>query len=416
MLGLILSLIIIVFLGGLRRVSSLCLILLILGLSPWRKVFEEWLSLEKITWAIAILTLILLIYCISSINKSFELWILTLACRFFFLSNSAVIFYFSYEAILLPVVWLLLKSGREPERLISAIYIVGYTFVGTLPMLICGMILINKESSQRIFILSFRSLPIWYFILIRLTFLVKLPLWGVHRWLPLAHVYSPIVGRIILAGIILKAGAYGLHLRFRGVGCRRWVLFLLARLGLVGSLLSFYSGTKQSDLKAIIAFSSIMHIGVCLPILAQGSVFCQAAVLSILVGHGLASPVLFRVATSLGGMFNTRIISYVKILPLISFSIIGLVAVSLAFNAGFPPTLNFIAETIGMVCCWNLSLVFCVIFSLVFLVGGLYGIYIWVTIQSPSSITGVVCIPSWKDIWALWLLAILRSCWPIFVY
>ena len=62
-------------------------------------------------------------------------------------------FYFSYEAMLLPVVWLLLKAGSEPERLISSIYIVGYTFVGTLPILIIGLKLINSESTQRISLL-----------------------------------------------------------------------------------------------------------------------------------------------------------------------------------------------------------------------------------------------------------------------
>jgi len=115
--------------------------------------------------------------------------------------------------------------------------------------------------------------------------------------------------------------------------------------------LCFYSGTKQSDLKAIIAFRRIIHIGVCLPILAEGSVVSQAGVISIIVGHGIASPVLFRVATRLGGRFNSRMVSYVKIIPSISFAIMSVVVVSLSFNAGFPPTLNFIAEVLGLVCC-----------------------------------------------------------------
>jgi len=169
--------------------------------------------------------------------------------------------------------------------------------------------------------------------------------------LPLAHVYSPLVGRIILAGILLKAGAYGLHLTLSISDGRAWPVFLISSIGILGALLCFYSGTKEADLKSIIAFRRIIHIGVCVPILAFGSLSSYSGLLAILVGHGVASPVLFSVATSLGGTFNTRILFFVKGLPGASFAIIALTAVALSFNAGFPPTLNFMAELLGLLRC-----------------------------------------------------------------
>lgn len=126
---------------------------------------------------------------------------------------------------------------------------------------------------------------------------------------------------------------------------------MVSSLGILGALLCFYSGTKEADLKSIIAFRRIIHIGVCLPILAFGSLSSYSALLAMLVGHGLARPVLFSVATSLGGSFNTRILFFVKGLPRASFAIIALTAVSLSFNAGFPPTLNFMAELLGLIRC-----------------------------------------------------------------
>jgi len=87
------------------------------------------------------------------------------------------------------------------------------------------------------------------------------------------------------------------------------------------------------------------------PILAFGSLSSYSGLLAILVGHGVASPVLFSVATSLGGTFNTRILFFVKGLPGASFAIIALTAVALSFNAGFPPTLNFMAELLGLLRC-----------------------------------------------------------------
>jgi len=109
-------------------------------------------------------------------SKDFELWLLTLVCVSFFLTNRAVIFYFRYEAMLLPVVWLLLKSGREPERLTSSIYIVGYTFVGTLPILIIGLNLILSKGTLSLRLLTTYSISSLAFTLITLTFLVKLPI------------------------------------------------------------------------------------------------------------------------------------------------------------------------------------------------------------------------------------------------
>jgi len=157
---------------------------------------------------------------------------------------------------------------------------------------------------------------------------------------------------------------------------RVFSVFLICRIAILGALLCFYSGTKEADLKSIIAFRRIIHIGVCVPILAFGSLSRLSALLAILVGHGLASPILFSVATSLGSTFNTRILFFVKGLPTIRFAIIALTAVALSFNAGFPPRLNFIAELLGLLRCWGLGSPIVVVFGCVFLVGGLYGIFI----------------------------------------
>jgi len=415
LLALIISLGLLIFWGSLRGATILSLLFLLVRNIPWTKVFEFGLAFEKLTWAIGILTAILLVYCISAKSKDFELWLLTLVCITFFITNRAILFYFRYEAILLPVVWLLLKAGREPERLTSSIYIVGYTFVGTLPMLIIGLSLMKSEGTERLRLLILSGISGWGFLVITLTFLVKLPIWGVHRWLPLAHVYSPLVGSIILAGILLKAGAYGIHLTLCLVDGRCWSVFLVSSIGILGAILCFYSGTKEADLKSIIAFRSIIHIGVCVPILRFGSLSRLSALLAILVGHGLARPILFRVATSLGSSFNTRMLFFVKGLPTIRFAIIALTAVALSFNAGFPPRLNFIAELLGLLRCWGLGTPILLIFGCVFLAGGLYGIFIWIMVQQSTGKIGKVVNPNWKDVWGLSLLALMRVSWCLFI-
>jgi len=129
-------------------------------------------------------------------------------------------------------------------------------------------------------------------------------------------------------------------------------------------------------LKAVIAYRSIIHIGVCTPVLVGGRFAAPTALLAILVAHGLVSPVLFSLATTVGRAYSRRMLYVCRALPRLNFALLRTIALALVFNAGFPPTLNFITEVLSLFYTFKLRNFFGLVFCGVFVMGGLYGIFI----------------------------------------
>jgi len=287
----------------------------------------------------------------------------------FFSTSNGSVFFLSYEGILFPIAALILIAGYEPERIHACLYILLYTVLASLPLLIRGIFLINDGTWFLDFIKQ--KIVCWEFgICLLLTFLVKLPLWGVHRWLPLAHVFSPLIGRIILAGIILKAGAYGAHLVLQMLRSRESFLFLLISVAGVGSALCFFRGLINLDAKAIVAYSSVIHIAWVIIFLSWGGPLAELGVISLLLGHGIRRPLLFRLVTNPKG---SRSFMYLDKLPFFGISIF---VIALAVSAGLPPSLNFISEVACFFSLGSLSTRITVLFFLVFLLRGLYSLFI----------------------------------------
>jgi len=160
--------------------------------------------------------------------------------------------------------------GYQPERLQASVYFLFYTLFGSLPLLILIFFLYKKNGS---FSFDFMSMELGvtgvfqviFFVFIILAFLIKMPIYLFHLWLPKAHVEAPVAGSIILAGVLLKLGGYGL--------CR--VIFILSSylylfgvyvIGLRLAAIVFvgFVCCRLNDLKALIAYSSVAHIGLVL--------------------------------------------------------------------------------------------------------------------------------------------------------
>jgi len=321
------------------------------------------------------LLFILALYCYSkSPNQSLHLIVAFL--YLFFVRDNVLSLFLFYEAILLPIAFLILKSGSEPERVRSVCYILIYTILGSVPFFVVGIYLVKLAGSVSLPVVVKISTTIVITVCLSLTFLTKLPMWGVHLWLPLAHVFSPLVGRIILAGIILKAGAYGLHLVFIISRSRDLVLFLLIALASLGAMFSFFKGITCLDGKAIIAFSRIIHIAWVVSLLVWGSHLSEAGLLILLVGHGIRRPLLFRLVASYSDS-GSRSLFYSSNL---TYPLMTLFIIILAINCGFPPSLNFLSEIICFISLYQLSSIICSTFFVVFLLGGFYSLFIWLNI------------------------------------
>ena len=252
----------------------------------------------------------------------------------FVTTTSLLIFFISYEFSLFPVCSLIILYGYQPEKINSILYLLVYTVVCSAPFLFFAVTLSGSIRS------AFAELGVHGVTLVCLSFLVKSPLYTLHSWLPKAHVEAPLVGSMLLAGVILKLGRYGLLLLAPSLGFSSSVFVYLSLLG--GVICSLIC-SRHWDSKSLVAYSSVVHIGAVTLGSCSGLELGFFVASGILVGHSLLSPLLFVLAAALYSCSGSRNLFYGYKWP-------GPASLLLAFglcsglNFGLPPFLNFWVE------------------------------------------------------------------------
>nr|YP_009050184.1 NADH dehydrogenase subunit 4 [Megabalanus ajax]AGZ19745.1 NADH dehydrogenase subunit 4 [Megabalanus ajax] len=270
---------------------------------------HSFLGSDILSWFMILLTIwIILLMLLSShdykvsnyyYQKFCFILILMLTLLFFTFSTTDLFsFYIFFEGSLIPIYLLIMGWGYQPERLQAGIYLLLYTIFASLPLLISIFFTSKLVGGFSFSLLNqMFDTPFWisfWFFFSIFAFLVKLPAFYVHLWLPKAHVEAPVSGSMMLAGVLLKLGCYGM-MRFMGFFQGKVVFFssLLVSLGLLGGLAVSLICLRQVDLKALIAYSSVSHMGLASRGLGSWGLWGFSSCLYTCVAHGLCSSGLF---------------------------------------------------------------------------------------------------------------------------
>lgn len=268
----------------------------------------------------------------------------------FFYTQSLFVFFVLYELSLLPVSIIILIFGYQPEKLRSTTYFLLYTVVCSSPLFVFVI-----RSGWHLYY-SFQGLGGVTALLLSLAILVKSPIYILHSWLPKAHVEASLHGSMILSGIMLKKGGYGLLvISFYIQGTCNIYLFITLWGGIVCRLLC----CRSWDIKVTVAYSSVVHMGVVTLGCLVGSESRFWAAAGIMVAHSLVSPMLFRLAYTVYISKSSR-----SWLHCHSFAVSPLlllvIGIYWGLNFGLPPSLSFYLEVLLLRSLGSVSLLSCI--------------------------------------------------------
>jgi NADH-quinone oxidoreductase subunit M len=288
-----------------------------------------------------------------------------------------IVFYVFFEGVLIPM-FLIIGVWGGPRRVYAAFKFFLYTLLGSVLMLLAILVVYFQTGSTDIEVALTHAFPFglqkWLFLAFLASFAVKVPMWPVHTWLPDAHVEAPTAGSVILAGVLLKMGGYGL-VRFSLPMfplASHYFTPLMFALSAVAVIYTSFVALAQTDMKKLIAYSSVAHMG----FVTMGIFAVQGAVIQML-SHGLVSGALFLCVGVVYDRMHTRDIDryggLVQRMPAYAFVFMAFTLASV----GLPGTSGFVGEFLILLGTFRVSTLECFLAATAMFLGAAYMLYLY---------------------------------------
>nr|YP_009339313.1 NADH dehydrogenase subunit 4 [Pallaseopsis kessleri]APL97203.1 NADH dehydrogenase subunit 4 [Pallaseopsis kessleri] len=349
-------------------------------------------ELDSMSWVLCLLSFWIVFLAVLGSKPSTMRGLFLVSCvlvlGFFLLSfyvSDFIFFYVGFEACLVPFFFLILGWGYQPERSQAGIYMVFYTLFGSLPLFAMLLIFCSCSSGYMHLTSGCFVMDSYFFIFLTGAFLVKFPIYSMHLWLLKAHVEAPLAGSMILAGVMLKLGGYGL-IRVLAI-CQGSPLVLsefIISLSLWGGVILSISCLRQSDMKLLIAGSSVVHMSLCVAGLLSLSEWGVKGCVVIMFGHGLCSSGLFYLANLVYLRSHSRSLMVSKGLLNLMPSMGLWWFMMMAANMAAPPSLNLLGEIMLISALMSVSVYLSVALGLVSFFSGAYSLYLFSLSQQGS--------------------------------
>nr|UVU30536.1 NADH deshydrogenase subunit 4 [Xorides funiuensis] len=303
------------------------------------------------------------------LNYMFMLNLMLLFLIMCFFSLNLIMFYMFFECSLIPVFMMILIWGYQVERIQAGMYMLLYTLFGSMPLFMMIMVLYSENYTLMFDLIKFSKLSFYMYMFLILAFLIKMPMYFMHLWLPKAHVEAPIMGSMILAGVMLKLGSYGL-LRFMIIMinlCLKFNKFLLI-ISLMGGLFSSLICLCQIDMKSLVAYSSVVHMSLLMSGMMTLFDLGYMGAYLMMISHGLCSSGLFCLVNINYEHLNSRSLYINKGLINLFPSLTMIWFLLCSSNISFPPSLNLWSEImlVNSMIMWSNLLIYIIMFLFFF--------------------------------------------------